>query len=306
MSARLHPLILTASILTASSLACTPAERPTARAASVDPAPLSLDCGPSTDCGRPLDCGPPIDGAGALTEAGALVLFGEIHGTHEVAEFVGGFVCQGLEMGLEVHLGLELPAAQADAVQSYLASEGLESDRAALLAGAHWQREDQDGRSSEAVAGLIERARQWRAAGRPIAVFTFDVDGEHEWNERDAAMATRILAETEAHPDALTVTLSGNLHNRTVQGLPWDPEARPMGGSIHAARPDASSLDLRHHGGSAWICMSDGCGPTELSGASEGPSWAIERWPDADEFGYDGVFWVDTISAAAPAKTSAE
>ncbi|WP_106089167.1 hypothetical protein [Enhygromyxa salina] len=256
---------------------------------SAAPAPPSIDCGRS------------IDGARALTRAGALILFGEIHGTHEVAEFVGGFVCQGLATGVEVRLGLEVPAAQNDAVQRYLASSGLESDRAALLAGAHWQREDQDGRSSVAMGALLERARQWRAGGLPIAVFPFDVDGEHAWNERDAAMAARILAETQAHPDALVVTLSGNLHNRTVQGLPWDSEARPMGMSIHAARPDALSLDLRHHGGSAWICMSDGCGATELSGAVEGPAWAIERWSVADEFGYGGAFWVDSITAAAPA-----
>lgn len=303
-----RPLSLAAlslSSLLCLTCACAPGPSPDTNA----PASGQSDTEPEPAAPPPQapSCGPPIAGAKAITRAGGLVMFGEIHGTHEAPDFVLSFACQALGAGLEVRLGLELPAAEASAVERYLDSDGLASDRAALLTGAHWQREEQDGRSSVGIADLLERARELRAAGLPLAVFVFDVDSWDEWNQRDAAMATSILGQANAHPSALVLTLSGNLHNRTMLGLPWDPEALPMGTSIRAARTDALSFDVRHHGGSAWICMQEGCGATELSGAdADGPSWAIERWPADDEHGYGGAYWLDTITSAPPAVSTPE
>ncbi len=246
-------------------------------------------------------CGRPINGAKEISRPGGLVMFGEIHGTHEAPEFVLDFACQALSLGLKVRLGLELPAAESRAIERYLDSDGLESDRVELLSGAHWQREYQDGRSSEGMTDLLERARELRAAGLPLTVFVFDVDSWTEWNQRDAAMARTILGQASTDSSALVLTLSGNLHNRTKRGLPWDPEAVPMGTTIRMARNDALSFDIRHHGGSAWLCtQEDGCGAIALSG-TRGPSRTIERWLVYDEHGYNGAYWLARITSAYPA-----
>lgn len=254
----------------------------------------------------PPDCGPTIDGSRAIAHEARLIMFGEIHGTYETPEFVISFVCQVVTSGQQLRLGLELPAAEAAAIARFLESDGQATDRAALLAGAHWRRDEQDGRSSEAILTLLDDARRLRAAGLPLEVFVFDVDAWADWNERDSSMAARILEEADTHPEAMIVTLSGNLHNRTVPGLPWDPEAQPMGTWIRAERPEALSFDLRHHGGTAWICMKEGCGSVDLSGSIGGPSWAVELWPSPDEHGYGGVFWIGSITAAPPAIGAAE
>lgn len=273
------------------ALACTPTSSPTATT-------------PSTT----LDCGPAIAGSEPILQPG-LVMLGEMHGSHEIPAFVGTLACHGAAQGLAVRVGLELPLTERDAVARYLASEGSESDVAALLQGEFWQRSEQDGRSSAAMLALLERVRVLKAAGAPLDAFAFDRIPQGSWNERDAAMAAEILARSEAEPDALVITLSGNLHTRATTGLPWDPEALPMAQHVRATRADARTLDLRHGGGSVWACwmVEDAmtCGPMEtssppLSAAIVPP--AIVLWPARGEYAYDGVFVLEHLTPAPPAK----
>lgn len=255
-----------------------------------------------------LDCGPAIAGSEPLLQPG-LVMLGEMHGSHEIPALVGTLACHGAAQGLAVRVGLELPLAERDAVARYLASEGSEADVAALLQGEFWQRSEQDGRSSAAMLALLERIRVLQAAGAELDAFTFDRLPQGGWNERDAAMAAEILARSEAEPDALVITLSGNLHTRATTGLPWDPEAVPMAQHVRAVRADARTLDVRHGGGSVWACwmVEDGmsCGPMEtrsppLPEAIETP--AIMLWSTRGEYEYDGVFVLEQLTPAPPAK----
>jgi hypothetical protein len=248
-----------------------------------------------------VDCGPPIEGAEPVLQAGGLVMLGELHGTQQIPAFVADLACQGAVRELAVRVGLEIPRSEDEALAAYLTGSGAAADRAALLDAEHWQRPDQDGRSSEAILALIDRVRALRQGGLDVDLFAFDASSWADWNERDAAMAARILGRATAEPEALVLTLSGNLHNRTVQGLPWDPNAVPMGVLVQRARPDGISLDVRHAGGTAWICQQEGCGVARLAGGAAGTGRRIELRAEPDELGQHGTFSVGPLEAAPPA-----
>ncbi|MFV8750607.1 hypothetical protein ACNOYE_08645 [Nannocystaceae bacterium ST9] len=280
-------------------------------ASACTPAPTQPDIvspPPSAELERAaaVDCGPEIGGAAPLLHEGGVILLGEMHGSIEIPDFVGALACHAAREGLEIRLGLEIPRGEAPALATYLASAGGPDDRDALLAGEHWQRSGQDGRSSVAMLALIDRVRVLRAAGLALELFAFDVDVHGAWNDRDAAMAAAILAEQRAHPRALVLTLSGNLHVRTQAGLPWDPEAVPMGVHVRAGKPDTLALDVRYGGGSVWVCQpveggGQACGPMTLEGREPGEVPRIEIAGERDEAGIDGVFWLRELSPASPA-----
>jgi hypothetical protein len=250
----------------------------------------------------PVDCGDAIEGAQALLRPGGLVMLGEMHGTRQIPAFAGDLVCRGATEGLAARLGVELPRGDAETIASYLAAGADPGAREALLSSHHWTRSDQDGRSSEAMLALIDRVRALREAGLDVELFPFDVDGTGDWNARDADMAARILEQASAEPDALVITLSGNVHNRTRPGLPWNAQAVPMGVHIHRARADAISLDARYQRGTAWVCRSETeCGVAELGGSARSSGRRIEVQAEPDDDGYHGTFTVGPIEAAPPA-----
>lgn len=250
-----------------------------------------------------MDCGDDIPGAKALLASGAVVMLGEMHGTAEIPAFVGTLACHAARAGLPVHLGLEIPHTEQAAIDQYLAGAGTDAAREALLAGAHWQGDMQDGRSSVAMLGLIEQMRRLRARGMEVAVFAFDVEaaGEIPWNERDAKMAERILARATVHPRALVLTLTGNLHNRKAPGLPWDDSLVPMGVHVAAGHARVTSLDVRYAAGDAWNCQQDGCGAHALKGKPEYREPRIDTSEAVRKPEVDGVFVVGPVSASPPA-----
>lgn len=249
-----------------------------------------------------VDCGAPIDGAGAVLRAGALIMLGELHGTRQIPAFAGDLACTAAIRGLRVRVGLELPRSQDQALATYLAGSGGAAEREALLGAEHWQRVDQDGRGSVAMLALIDRVRMLSKAGLDVELFAFDEEASAEsvWNERDRSMATRILERAAGERQAVVLTLSGNLHNRTVQGLPWDANAVPMGVHVLRARPDALSLDGHYQGGTAWICQ-PACGMTKLAGRPGAVGRRIVLHEEPDEHGRHGSFSVGPIEASPPA-----
>ncbi|WP_428265697.1 hypothetical protein [Haliangium sp.] len=254
---------------------------------------------------RAVDCGAEIRDAAAVLVPGAIVMLGEMHGTAEIPAFAGDLACRAAARGHRVLLGLEIPSTEQEAIDRYLASDGSTVARDALLAGAHWQAACPDGRSSQAMLALVERVRRLRRDGLGIDVFAFDSGTYDDWNRRDASMAETILARAAGAPEALVLTLSGNLHNRLVPGLPWDDSKVPMGVHVAAAHERVISLDVRYAGGTAWIQRSeDECGATELSGKPAYRDRYVEIGDGAGNPVGTGVFSVGAVTAAAPARAS--
>jgi RND family efflux transporter MFP subunit len=240
-------------------------------------------------------CGAPVPGETELMRAGALVLLGELHGTREIPLLAGALACRAAHRGLRVQLGLELPSADAHALQSF-----LQGEPAPLLAAPRWTSAEQDGRTSEAMLVLLEQLRALRAQGLQVEPFFFDPGPHPDWNVRDQHMAEAVLARARSDPQALVLVLTGDLHARTVPGLPWDSQALPMGVHLRQARPDTVSLLVRHGGGSAWICKPE-CAAAQVGGEPE-PGRGLSRWP-TDARGHDGAYAVDVITASPPAVT---
>ncbi|MGV6492816.1 hypothetical protein ACTUVK_003020 [Stenotrophomonas rhizophila] len=92
-----------------------------------------------------------------------LVLVGELHGTVETPALVGELACAAAADATPVTVALEMDPTEQARIDAYLASAGTAADRSALLAGRFWTRTMQDGRSSVAMAALIERLRSLRS-----------------------------------------------------------------------------------------------------------------------------------------------
>ncbi|HSK76377.1 MAG TPA: hypothetical protein VLQ45_07935, partial [Thermoanaerobaculia bacterium] len=230
-------------------------------------------------------------------------------GTEQSPRFTAAVTCQGLRKGLPVTVGLEIPRGQEPAGVAYLASEGTAKDREALLATDHWTRSYQDGRSSQAMLGLIEELRRLSRAGLPVRIRWIDIDGQDP--ERDRRMAERIGEAVAERPGDLFVVLTGNLHTRQVKGTPWNKDFYPMGLHLTQIAPKARviSLDSSYTGGDVWACMQTDTAPNgeckvwpmKGKGKSEGPFPRVVLGSGLDETGYHGVYEVGPLSASLPA-----
>ncbi len=242
-----------------------------------------------------------ILGAEKILKPGALVMLGEMHGTQEAPQFTGDLVCAALSKGFHVNLALEISIEEDARITQYLHSSGLDPDKRALLAGPFWTDTYQDGRRSAAVLDLIDRARSLTMAKKPLRVVLLDSGG----GDRDQGMATRLRQTAGAEPKAITISLTGNFHNRI------NPESSnapaPMGSYIADLHPVA--LNEAYAQGSAWFCTGDGasCGAQSLSAAkvvSGLPAWSLDtKMPTADRYWiqWNGVFRVGNPNASPPA-----
>jgi len=246
---------------------------------------------------------PEVPGAERVLGPGVVVLLGELHGTAEAPRAVGDLVCHALANGAPVQVALEIPRDEQGRLDAYLASGGGAEARAELLGGPFWRREAQDGRTSRAMAELLERLRDLRAGGARLTVEA--IDEPSAGAGRDAAMAAALAAAIgAATPQAVTVALTGNLHNRLAPGTPWDPEYEPMGLLLARRLPetDIVSLELAHAGGAAWFCAGGGgCGEQRVGGPPEAAEAGIDLRPPEEREATTGRYRIGPITASPPA-----
>jgi hypothetical protein len=243
----------------------------------------------------------------ALVEAGSVVLFGEMHGTQELPQFFGEAVCSVADSRQSVRVGLEVEPQNQAIFDAFLASPGAASDVSALLAAPFWSREFEDGKSSQAMLALLERMRRLREQGLPIDVFLFDLGPGQAGTERDKNMAENIESQVRAHPEAITMALTGNLHAFKAPGSPWDPNYRAMGWHLAQDGLHVHSLGASHPAGTAWTCVGSPV-PDCLSrpinarpALPSGRSTGIELLPEPTRQGFDGLFATPSVTASMPA-----
>lgn len=131
------------------------------------------------------------------------ILIGEMHGTKEPAEFAQGVVETLLSQHKSVVLGIE---TEDDKSGVLLRSGQLDSLKSC------WNKLFlRDGRHSQSWLDLV-----WLYRQHPnVTVVLFDQTKEQvpRWS-RDRSMAENLLAVLRQHPEAVLVTLSGNIHNQ--------------------------------------------------------------------------------------------
>lgn len=208
-----------------------------------------------------------------------VILIGEPHGTTEFPALVAAMVETLVAAGISVIVGLELPMTE-------------ELERGA--GGPFWSRnaEYQDGRSSVAMADLVDGLAQRRRDGEPVEVVAMDgpwvAPGSTvplEYLElldqsRDELMAANLLAVMDRTPRACTVVLAGSMHTSTHA-----PTWRTLGSILLPWFPTLVSLMGQLTGGTRWFLPGTG----EPGHAADVPHLDLPTgalW--ADEPGADG------------------
>jgi hypothetical protein len=243
------------------------------------------------------ECGTVITGVDALLAPGKTLIIGELHGTRELPAAVGTLACMASRHG-PVVVGVELSAHPT--FDAFLASDGGEAARTALLSAPAWREPMQDGRTSEAMVLLVERVRQLRQQGRDVELLAFDAS-ETRSQTRDRAMADLVLARRAVRPDAAFVLLMGNLHARKVAGSPWKP-SDGYGWLASLIAEQVVSLDASYPAGTAWLCTdldAASCAVNTVQPTSR-PTRSLAVRLEAGR-AYDGLLDVATVTASPPA-----
>lgn len=230
----------------------------------------------------------PIEGAAMLWSKRETrwVIVGEMHGTNETPDAFTNLVCLAAKSRGPVTVAIEYPADMQPVLDAWLASDGGEAARTALLAGPFWRKPMQDGRTSVAFLRMLDRLRLMHRAGTVLSVRGFDVpaDGSDK-RDRNAAMADRLTKIADTTP-ALTLVLVGNYHAIVREMASPRGPVHPAASLLPADKRVA--VDVAGAGGSMWNCQMEGCHLYDYRPQPTGPAAiAPDTGPDRR---YDAIY----------------
>ena len=249
----------------------------------------------------------PLPGVEALRDVQRpdFVIIGEAHGTAELPAAFADLVCAYAAAGTPLTVGLELLPADQPALDAYLASNGDDGAKAALLASPAWT--IRDGRASQAIFGLIEALRKMKATHGNLAVVAFDHHSERPGTSaaREKGMADLLLAAKRGRPAAPVLALTGNGHAGKSEWKSLGPPFPAMSQLLPAERTIAVSFHVE--GGEIWSCWrettesDETCGPRPVRSQSESRPRGIEA--GSSRKGFDATLSVGSpFTASPPAK----
>lgn len=249
----------------------------------------------------------PLPGVEALRDIQRpdFVIMGEAHGTTELPAAFADLVCAYAAAGTPLTVGLEFLPAEQPALDAYLASDGGEGAKAALLASPAWM--IRDGRASQAIFGLIEALRKMKATHGNLAVVAFDHPSERPGTSaaREKGMADLLLAAKRGRPAAPMLALTGNGHAGKSEWKSLGPPFPAMSQLLPAERTIAVSFHVES--GEIWSCWRETpesdeiCGPRPVRAQSESRPRGIEA--GSSRKGFDATLSVGSpFTASLPAK----
>ena len=240
---------------------------------------------------------PPVAGSEVLWKpATRWVVVGELHGTREIPEVFAHLVCGAGGTGRPVVVGLERNEVEQPMLDSYLASQGSETDRAALLNFDAWQT-GKDGRSSEGMLDLIEKLRRLKQSGRIAGVVAFQPNMRGSQAEREVAMAQRLMRASPSEA-TLVVALVGNVHAMKTKQTFGSNSFVPA--AAHLPRGSTLTVDVRGNGGSAWNCSPE-CRAHYTPSRSPSTERSLVAAGEADER-FDWILYLGAeTTASSPA-----
>lgn len=242
-------------------------------------------------------CMTPIEIPQRLLE-NRLTLLGELHGTRQIPEFVGAYVCNLASRGRRVALALEYAADEQSLIDAYLQSDGGPDARTALLAKGSWSvpTQEQDGRTSAAMLGLLDAVRQNNLTSPDRQIAVRAIDGvDDTWMSRN--VRTLVLENKFSN----IVVLTGDIHASTGKGFDFDPALEPMGYLLRDLQP--ISLVADYDQGMAWNCIAGTCKPrlTLRFPMDRGTPFSVILRRPEHPGRFDGSFYVGKIEASMPA-----
>ena len=251
---------------------------------------------------------PLLDVASGL-DAARVLLVGEIHGTVECPAVFGDLVFAAARRG-PVSAGVDLPSSEQAELDHFLADPDDAARRARWLARPPFTAHRQDGRTSRAMIGLLDRLARYRAQGLPIDVFAFGASTNDDCGgpPRDERIA-RTIAGHAADRTRRVLALMGNVHNQLYASSPWAPEFRTAAMHLRdlLGDDDLRSLTLDWVTGTAWHETPDGAGEHVSNGLQVAPVGSVVVHSD-----HDGAPWrhaivnLGTLHASPPAVTPSD
>jgi hypothetical protein len=245
-------------------------------------------------------CGSRVRGAAELFGRGHTILLGDVHGSQEIPRAVSDIACEAAESGLPLELGLEVPAAEDDSIERFLASSGTAAERNALLSSPFWATPpaESDGRGSIAMFELVNQMRQLRYSGHSVVIFGMIQPA----NNYDLGMALTVERRRAADAGALMILFAGGNHTRLDDGFPTGAQLLRMGIPV-------TSLRVVYANGTTWSCE----GVCREARIDDGDDLGTERFvllhherdlPSAQlsaDRRTDGMFYVGALHSSAPA-----
>lgn len=175
-----------------------------------------------------------------LAQQTDVLIFGEVHGTQEVPQFIGDHLEMLQPFGYGA-LGLEIPHTEQESLWRWAIGEVQELPQ-------FFRHPLGDGRGNAQVLALIQKAvnlNWW--------VFCFDAGFAHSWQERDRKMAENLLTEwARTCPGKKVICICGNLHSRiSVPSRTHDPYWPSFAANLQLLRPDliVNSINIVFHQG---------------------------------------------------------
>ncbi|WP_247594638.1 hypothetical protein [Sphingopyxis sp. PAMC25046] len=246
----------------------------------------------------------PLPGVEALGDVQRpdFVIMGEAHGTAEIPAAFADLVCAYAAAGTPLTVGLEFLPAEQPALDAYLASNGDDGAKAALLASPAWM--IRDGRASQAIFGLIEALRKMKATHGDLAVVAFDHPSERPGTSaaREKGMAELLLAAKRERSTAPVLALTGNGHAGKSEWTSLGPPFPAMSQLLPADKTLAISFHVE--GGAIWACSretpeaEETCGPRPIRVQSESRPRGIT--PGSTRKGFDATLSVGSAFTASP------
>lgn len=229
-------------------------------------------------------------------------MLGDLHGTHETPQLAAELACALARSGTPVTLAIEMPHDEQVALNAYLASDGGDAARGALIARPFWQLR-RDGTASVATLEMIDRIRALRQRGAQLSILAIDasrsdlarpltntITPEQEQSVRaavmkemgsegaqlvseilamlpelllrDSAMAQHMADAMRTDTSRRFVVLAGNAHTGKLADDPF-PGMRSMASILAPQFESLLSLNTAAMSGAWWGCAHD-CGLHEL------------------------------------------
>jgi hypothetical protein len=255
------------------------------------------------------------------------VIFGEIHGTKESAEFFSDVASMLAGRGKRVLVAVELSASGDAYLQQVW--NGPKTGFAARLTKGEWAIR-KDGVASEAMLAMLTRLHTLKADGAKLSVVAFNgfrddtqrlrLDTFLSQSGHEAAQAENIIAAAQQKRFDYVLVLVGGFHSIRKEVELEGKNIKPM--AMHlAASGTLVSLKMAYSGGTGWHCIlksdvqpSPGqqittemldCGIHPMR--AEGDSAIASTLKDTKHIGlhssgdHDGYYWLGQVSGSPPA-----
>jgi hypothetical protein len=100
-----------------------------------------------------------------------ILMVSEVHGTHETFRLAGELACTFAVSGDTVTVAIEMSRDEQSALDAYLASDGGEAARSALISRPHWETSTL---ANVAALAMMERLRDLRRSGAAVSLMAID------------------------------------------------------------------------------------------------------------------------------------